>query len=83
MYTKQNNMLIRQTLRLYGTPLWKLGKILGISESSVTRLMRDELPEEEQVRIISLIEKEEGKEKFFEVFREAISWVIILRKVPR
>lgn len=62
MYTKQNNMLIRQTLRLYGTPLWKLGRILGISESSVTRLMRDELPEEEQVRIISLIEKEEGKE---------------------
>ncbi len=62
MYTKQSNMLIRQTLRLYGTPLWKLGKILRISESSVTRLMRDELPEEEQVRIISLIEKEEGKE---------------------
>ena len=62
MYTKQNNMLIRQTLHRYGTPLWKLSRILGVSESSVTRLMRNELSEEEQNRIVCLIEQEEGKE---------------------
>ena len=62
MYEKQNNMLIRQTLNRYGTPLWKLSRILGISESSVTRLMRNELSEEEQNRIVCLIEQEARKE---------------------
>lgn len=35
---------------------WKLARILGVSESTVWRLLREELPEEEQTRIVRIIE---------------------------
>ncbi len=59
---KQRNPMIRKALAEKGYPLWYLEKILNRSGSSITRLMRDELPEEEQKRIIHLIETYVGKE---------------------
>lgn len=35
---------------------WQLGKLLGKSEATIYRMLRDELPEEEQDHIIELIE---------------------------
>lgn len=35
---------------------WKLARLLGVSESTVWRLLREELPEDEQSRIVRIIE---------------------------
>ena len=37
-------------------PQWKLARLLGVSEITVWRRLREELPEEEQDRIVALIE---------------------------
>lgn len=36
---------------------WQLAKLLNVSESTVNRLLREELPQEEQDRIIDVIRK--------------------------
>ncbi len=51
------NLTIRKTLQAKGLRLWQLGVVLGKSEPSITRMMRSELPAEEQQRICSLIEE--------------------------
>ena len=56
-----NNMMIRIKLLEHNKRLWWLAQILGISESTLTRRLRDELPEEEQVRIVNLIEEHARK----------------------
>lgn len=38
---------------------WQLCRLLGKSESTICRMLREELPEEEQNRIIKLIEEAE------------------------
>lgn len=53
------NKRIREELAKHGLFLYQLGKLLNVSEASVTRMMREELPKEEQDRIIELI-REEG-----------------------
>ena len=57
-----NNMKIRIKLLEHNKRLWWLARILGTSESTITRRLRDELPEEEQERIIQLIEERAGEE---------------------
>lgn len=57
-----NNMKIRIKLLEHNKRLWWLAKILETSESTITRRLRDELPEEEQERIIQLIEEKAGEE---------------------
>ena len=42
---------------------YDLAKLLGVSETTVYRRLRDELPEEEQDRIINMIEKSGGEKK--------------------
>ena len=54
-------MMIRIKLLEHNKRLWWLAQILGISESTLTRRLRDELPEEEQVRIVNLIEEHARK----------------------
>lgn len=54
------NKAIRDVLAEKGLFLYQLGKILNVSEATVTRMMREELPEPEQKRIVKLI-KEGGK----------------------
>ena len=38
-------------------PQWKLARLLGVSESTVWRMLREELPTEEQERIIRIIKE--------------------------
>ena len=40
-----------------GLKQWQLAQILGIDESVLSRKLRYELPEEEQDRIVALIEE--------------------------
>ncbi len=47
----------------YGLTQYDLAKLLGISEMTVYRRLRDELPEEEQDRIITKIEEVFGNDK--------------------
>ena len=39
---------------------WELARLLGMSESVLSRKLREELPEDEQDRIIALIEQSGG-----------------------
>ena len=56
-----NNMKIRIKLMEHNKRLWWLARILGTSEATVTRRLRDELPEEEQERICKLIDERAGE----------------------
>lgn len=51
----KHNIRIREALEANGLFLYELGDLLGKSEPTITRMMRKELPEEEQERIISMI----------------------------
>lgn len=55
-------MKIRIKLMEHNKRLWWLAKILETSESTITRRLRNELPEEEQERIAQLIEERAGEE---------------------
>ena len=52
---------IRLLAKSNNVPLWKVAKKLNISDPTMTRLMREELPEAEKQKIISII-KEIAKE---------------------
>ena len=51
------NMKIRLTLMETGVRQYELGKLLGVSESTIWRKMRFEMPEEEQEKIVRLIKE--------------------------
>ena len=53
----QANNKIRKALGESRMRHWELADLLGISENTLTRRLRKELPEEEQQRIISIIKK--------------------------
>ena len=48
-------------IRLYakgaGVPLWRLADHLGISEATLTRMLRRELPEDEKRQILNIIDE--------------------------
>lgn len=52
-----NNLKIRIKLTEKGMKYYELDRILGISEPTRCRMLRNELPEEEQDRICRLIEE--------------------------
>ena len=56
------NARIRVAMTLQNMKQWELAEKMGISEASVSRLLRHELPEAEQNRIIKLIEENEDHE---------------------
>ena len=37
--------------------LWELAKLIGVSEATITRMMREELPDARQDELIELIRK--------------------------
>jgi hypothetical protein len=49
------NQRIRRALKLKGMCIWELAEKLEISETHLGRLMRSELPDDEQNQIISII----------------------------
>ena len=52
-----NNLKIRMKLMELGLRYYQLDKILGISEPTRCRLLRNELPEEKQEEICKLIDE--------------------------
>lgn len=57
------NMKIREESRNSGVRLWQIADALGIQESMFSKKLRKELDEEEQVKILSIID-ELAKEAF-------------------
>ena len=51
-----SNIKIRIKLLEYDKKLWWLADMLGISEATMSRRLRKELPEEEQDRICKIID---------------------------
>ena len=51
------NQKVRMQARKAGIPLWMLADALDISEPTMTRKLRRELPDSEQVRLLSVIEQ--------------------------
>lgn len=61
---KMNNLSIRFKLAEKGKTYYWLAKKMGISDNTLFRRLREELPEEEKARIIRIIEEgttEEGE----------------------
>lgn len=52
-----NNKKLRTYLAANMLKYWQLARIMGISEMTLTRKLRDELPEPEQDRICKLIDE--------------------------
>lgn len=51
------NLRIRQAAAEASVKLWMLAHALDISDSALSRKLRTELPEEEQARILAIIER--------------------------
>lgn len=51
------NQQLRLAARGAGVPLWRIAQELGISEPTITRKLRVELPEAEQQRILEIIDR--------------------------
>lgn len=52
---KRTNEKIKKALENKRLCQWELADMLGVSESTVTRLLRHELPEEKKKEILDLI----------------------------
>ena len=50
------NMKIREKSRNSGVRLWQIADALGMQESLFSKKLRKELPEDEQERILSIID---------------------------
>ena len=51
------NEKVRAAAKDTGVEFWRLADALGVSESTLTRMMRRELPEDEQQRLLHLIDE--------------------------
>lgn len=57
-----NNLRIRIAMTEKNVRQWELARLMGVSESVLSRRLREELPEEEQDRIVKLIERGENND---------------------
>ena len=53
--TIKANADIRKAARIADIPLWRIGEKLGISEPTMIRWLRSELPEDKRQRILNAI----------------------------
>lgn len=51
----KNNKKIREELKKHGMKQWELAKLMGVSEGTLCRRLREELPEDQQTAIIDKI----------------------------
>lgn len=51
------NQEVRRAARAAGVPLWKVADALGVSEPTVTRWLRRELPNEKKTAMLAAIER--------------------------
>lgn len=54
---KMENQRIREAAAVAGVKLWQLAEAYGLSDGNFSRKLRHELPEEEQKRILKIIEE--------------------------
>ena len=59
-WKNMKNMKIRQALMEVGMKNYQLAELMGISEFTLSRRLRKELPESEQDRILALIRERKG-----------------------
>lgn len=62
-----SNWDIRQAAKARKVCLWQIAEHMGVSEPTITRRLRRELPEDEKKKIFVIIEniaKEEAEEKW-------------------
>lgn len=56
----KHNLLPNQSIRVHakqsGVRIYELGDVLGVSQATITRALRYELPEQEQQRFIAAID---------------------------
>lgn len=52
---KTANLELRRTAKANGVALWQIADKLGISEPTMTRRLRSELPENEKQKILDII----------------------------
>ena len=57
------NKDIRKMARRAGIPMWKIAVEMGVSENSLFRWLRRELPEERRAKIIEIIKKYEQEDE--------------------
>lgn len=50
------NQFIRTAAKNAGIPLWRLADLLGVSEATMTRMLRRPLPKEKEAQIIEIIQ---------------------------
>lgn len=60
MYQKAN-MDIRAKAKAAGIPLWRVAEALGVSEPTIIRTLRHELPDTEKVQVLEIIAKLAGE----------------------
>lgn len=53
----KKNLEIRKALAKNGMRQWELADALGISESTMVKRLRKELPQDEKTRILNIIDK--------------------------
>ena len=51
------NKEIREAMKRKDIPQWKLGEMLGVSENTINRRLRKELPPDEKQKILDIIAK--------------------------
>ena len=52
------NYRVRVALMLHNMKNWELAKKMGVSEFTLSRKLREELPEEDQDELVRIIEEE-------------------------
>ena len=57
----RRNMEIRKKAKTLGVSLWMVAQVMGISEATMTRKLRNELSEEEKQQILKIIEEKAGE----------------------
>lgn len=55
------NKEIRDAMKQKCMAQWQLGELLGVSENTVNRKLRKELPDEEKQKILDIIAKKRGE----------------------
>jgi len=54
-------MDIRAKAKAAGIPLWRVAEALGVSEPTIIRTLRHELPDTEKVQVLEIIAKLAGE----------------------
>jgi len=53
--TNMRNVAIREQAKSNGVRFWEIAEVMGVSEATVTRMLRRELPETEQRKILKIV----------------------------